>query len=281
MKSSSPSPEIARFIAKILAHRATPISEIPQVVEAVQRGLEMLQAPAAASVPAAVDESYFGETYTVDAFDNTSPAEIAAEAAEALTPKRRRGRPRKEILPFAPAAEPARAAPVLAPRLMRRAEVAASEGGWRSAADTTAAAPADNVLRAPKAALRGVVKWFDARTKSGALRLPGYGDEIAVDADALDRAGIPRLFKGQEIEASIAEDGQGRARLITLSLPGRPETETLLPHSSAPGSARRHAKPVVIELKRDALRRIAARVEAEQILGRPAGRRARHPIEPS
>jgi cold shock CspA family protein len=165
---------------------------------------------------------------------------------------------------------------------MRRAEVAASEGGWRSAADTTAAAaPSDNVLRAPKAALRGVVKWFDARTKSGALRLPGYGDEIAVDADALDRAGIPRLFKGQEIEASIAEDGQGRARLITLSLPGRPETETLLPHSSAPGSARRHAKPVVIELKRDALRRIAARVEAEQILGRPAGRRARHPIEPS
>ncbi|HEY0526809.1 MAG TPA: hypothetical protein VGD08_25680 [Stellaceae bacterium] len=277
MKSSSPSPEIARFIAKILAHRATPISEIPQVVEAVQRGLEMLQAPAAAAVPAVVDESY-----TVDAFDNTSLAEIAAEAAEALTPKRRRGRPRKEILPFAPAAEPARAAPVLAPRLMRRAEVAASEGGWRSAADTTAAAaPSDNVLRAPKAALRGVVKWFDARTKSGALRLPGYGDEIAVDADALDRAGIPRLFKGQEIEASIAEDGQGRARLITLSLPGRPETETLLPHSSAPGSARRHAKPVVIELKRDALRRIAARVEAEQILGRPAGRRARHPIEPS
>jgi cold shock CspA family protein len=269
MKSSSPSPEIARFIARILAHRTTPIGEIPQVVEAVRRGLEMLQAPAAATAPA-----------TVDALNDAATADAAADALAPLTVKRRRGRPRKEVLPFAPAAEPARAAPVLAPRLMRRAEVAASEGGWRSATDTTAAA-AGHVLRAPKAALRGVVKWFDSRTKSGALRLPGYGDEIAVDADALDRAGIPRLFKGQEIEASIAEDEQGRARLITLSLPGRPETETLLPHSSAPGSARRHAKPVVIELKRDALRRIAARVEAEQILGRPAGRRARHPVEPS
>jgi cold shock CspA family protein len=278
MKASSPSPEIARFIARILAHRTTPIGEIPQVVEAVQRGLELAQAPEEAAVPAATDG--FDR---VDALDTTSAVEIAAPDADALVPltaKRRRGRPRKEILPFAPAAEPARAAPVLAPRLMRRAEVAASEGGWRSAADP-APAPVDRAVRAPKAALRGVVKWFDSRTKSGALRLPGYGDDVAVDADALDRAGIPRLFKGQEIEASIAEDEQGRARLITLSLPGRPETETLLPHSSARGSARRHAKPVVIELKRDALRRIAARVEAEQILGRPAGRRARHPVEPS
>src|SRR5690349_6658933 len=114
MKSSSPSPEIARFIARILAHRTTPIGEIPQVVEAVQRGLEMLQAPATGSSSAAVDT-----------LEGVTATDAAADPLVPLTAKRRRGRPRKEILPFAPVAEPARAAPVLAPRLMRRADVAA------------------------------------------------------------------------------------------------------------------------------------------------------------
>jgi cold shock CspA family protein len=122
-----------------------------------------------------------------------------------------------------------------------------------------------------RAALRGIVKWYDPRTRTGAVRLPGYSGDIAVGPDALERAGIPRLFKGQEIEASVSAAG-GQVSLVTLSLPGRPETDTA---GGGPlGSARRNARPVVIELKKDALRRVAARVEAEQLLGptpRPPG----------
>jgi cold shock CspA family protein len=135
---------------------------------------------------------------------------------------------------------------------MRRAEV------------TSAAASGTEMARpAAKAALRAIVKWFDPRHRTGALRVPGYGGDVAVDADALERAGIARLFKGQEVEASVV-GGEGSVRLVALSLPGRPESDA----GGPVGSARRHAKPVVIELKRDALRRVAARVEAEQLLGR-------------
>jgi cold shock CspA family protein len=110
--------------------------------------------------------------------------------------------------------------------------------------------------------LRGIVKWYDPKTRIGSLRLPGH-DDVAVDADALDRAGVPRLFKGQEIEASIVVEAAGAVRLLAVSLPGRPESEPL----GAIGGARRNQKPVVIEMKRDALRRVGARLEAEQILG--------------
>jgi cold shock CspA family protein len=188
-----------------------------------------------------------------------SPPDPAAMEipAEAVQPVRRgRGRPRKQPLSVAVAAPPA------PPRLMRRAEV-----------QRRVEAPVLRPLVAPKAAVRGIVKWYDARTRRGALRLPGYGDDIAVDADALERAGIPRLYKGQEIEASVAPSQGSGPRLITLSLPGRPETETLLPHGSAKGAPRRNARPVIIELKRDALRRVGARIEAEHILGGSEPRR--------
>ena len=52
-------------------------------------------------------------------------------------------------------------------------------------------------------------------------------------------------------------------------LPGRAEPANTL--FGAKELGRRRAKPVVIELKRDALRRVAARVEAEHLLGAHAG----------
>jgi cold shock CspA family protein len=116
--------------------------------------------------------------------------------------------------------------------------------------------------------VRGIVKWFDPRTRRGALRLPGFADEIQVEAGALEAAGIARLFKGQEIEASLAHEA-GDTRLLALALPGRAPVPNAVFAGSTPG--RRHAKPVVIELKRDALRRVAARVEAEHLLGAHAG----------
>jgi cold shock CspA family protein len=140
------------------------------------------------------------------------------------------------------------------PRLMRRSEVPAATPAFGDSAYNS------------QSTLRGIVKWFDPRSRRGALRLPGFSTEVSVDGGALERAGIARLFKGQEIEASVAID-QGQPTLIALSLPGR-----AAPNDQPFGgkhAVRRHAKPVVIELKRDALRRVAARVEAEQLLGVP------------
>jgi cold shock CspA family protein len=224
---TAPLPETVRLIARILKARPTDQEEVPSLITAVQRTIEQLNgAPRPVALePAAVD---------------------AIEPPEA----RRRGRRRRE----APA--PAEAPPpvIAAPQLIRRAAAPAPENPTPFASSATA-----------RTGLRGVVKWYDPRTRSGALRLPGH-DDVAVDADAVERAGIPRLFKGQEIEASIVVEPGGAARLLAMSLPGRPETEIALGGSVASG--RRHGRQVVIEMKRDALRRVGARLEAEQLLGR-------------
>jgi cold shock CspA family protein len=138
------------------------------------------------------------------------------------------------------------------PQLMRRADVA-------PVAESSPLEP-----RPQTGTLRGVVRWFDLNTRQGTLRLPGFGDEVTIDGAALERAGISRLYKGQEIEATVADEG-GSVRLVSLSLPGRVDAPA---HGLfRAGSARRNAKPVIVEMKRDAMRRTAARIEAEQILG--------------
>jgi cold shock CspA family protein len=139
------------------------------------------------------------------------------------------------------------------PQLMRRAEVApASEpatiGTWAIKGGT----------------LRGIVRWFDLSTRQGTLRLPGFGDEVAIDATVLERAGISRLYKGQEIEATVATEND-RVRLVELALPGRAEPGAHGVFKA--GTARRNARPVIVELKRDAMRRTASRIEAEHVLG--------------
>jgi cold shock CspA family protein len=224
----TPLPETARFIAKVLAARKTPTQEIPALIAMVHEGVTGLLEPPRQAVVAALAPSL--------------PPPLRVKRAYV----RRAG-----LLP----AEPAIPAPPPTPRLMRRADVAVVK-------------PAEPQMARPttRAALRGLVKWYDPRARAGALRLPGYAGDVAVGPDALDRAGIPRLFKGQEIEASVTES-DGEVHLVTLSLPGRPETD---PFGGGPlGARRRDAKPVVIEMKRDGLRRVAARVEAEQLLGVP------------
>jgi cold shock CspA family protein len=109
--------------------------------------------------------------------------------------------------------------------------------------------------------VRGVVKWFDPKSGKGALRLPGIGD-IGFEARVMAESGISRLFKGQEVEATLAHEG-GAAQVQRLALPGSVPSAPI-----AAGTVRsRHAKPVLVELKREALRRAAARAEAEQVLG--------------
>jgi cold shock CspA family protein len=230
--TSASAPQTVHFIAKILAVRETPQEEIPALIAAVHRGIAGLSAPAPPPAPA-----------------------VATEAAAAeRTPRARRPRAARPVFQD-PGPAPAPAAAV-APRLMRRAEVAAKP----------AESPVLERRPTTRAALRGIVKWYDPRSRSGAVRLPGYSGDIAVSPEALDRAGIPRLFKGQEIEASVTETA-GVVSLLTLSLPGRPETDTI--GGGLLGAPRRNARPVVIEMKRDGLRRVAARVEAEQLLGAP------------
>jgi cold shock CspA family protein len=225
--TKAPLPETVRLIARILKARPTDQEEVPNLITAVRRTIEQL---------------------------NGAPRLVALEPApvDALEPPEARPRGRRRREAPAPAETPP---PVVAtPQLIRRTAAPAPENPTPFAPSAT-----------PRAGLRGVVKWYDPRTRSGALRLPGH-DDVAVDADAVERAGIPRLFKGQEVEASIVVDPSGAVRLLTMSLPGRPETEIALGGSIASG--RRQSRHVVIEMKRDALRRVGARLEAEQLLGR-------------
>jgi hypothetical protein len=229
MTDNAPLLETARLVARILGARQTTQEEVPHLIGSVSRALGTLAgAPPVQDV--LVEES------------STVPHDVEPAAA----PRQRRARTRPV---FAPAAEPAPVA--LAPKLMRRADMAMAADKPEQTAKT-------------RTGLRGIGKWYDPKTRIGSLRLPGP-DDIAVDADALDRAAVPRLFKGQEIEASVVVEPDGTARLLAVSLPGRPETEP----SGTIGPTRRQQRPVVIEMKRDALRRVGARLEAEHILGGP------------
>jgi cold shock CspA family protein len=212
----------ARLAAKVLAHRQTSREEVGDLIRTVHGALRRL---IEAPEPVA------------------AVAPRLTSAASAPVPRRVR-RPREAV----PAPEAAPALPPPAPKLVRRADVAV-------AAPTVAApAPVHGMVR-------GVVRWFDPKSGKGALRLPGLGD-VGFEARLLADSGITRLFKGQEIEATLA-DGGGMPQLQRLALPGAGASS---PRSGGMVKSR-HAKPIVVELKREALRRAAARAEAEQVLG--------------
>ena len=221
----------ARLIAKVLAHRQTPKEEVAGVIRSVHGALSQLRERDVVVVPPAI------------------------EADEPLAaPVRQRKRRQPEATEAAPPEEAAPAAPPPAPKLVRRAEVVAAPP----------AAPALPPLApAPHGAVRGVVKWFDPRAGKGALRLPGFSGDVLFDARILAESGIARLFKGQEIEATIT-GGDGRPPQVQrITLPGSVAASPIgagVVHS-------RRAKPVLVELKREALRRAAARAEAEHLLG--------------
>jgi cold shock CspA family protein len=216
----------ARIIAKLLSSRPTHQHEIPDLIEGVHTALAQL-----------------GESR------EPAAAEISTAPDKGEAPGRRR---RHRAASIEPATEAA--APPPAPKLLRRAEVVAP--------GTSEVSP----LLAPRGAVRGIVKWFDAQNRRGALRLPGCGGDVPVNAATLAEAGIARLYKGQEIEATL-EGPPETPRLLRVALPGGAGP------TATPGIVRgRHAKPVVVELKREGVRRAAARAEAEQLLRPPRPR---------
>jgi cold shock CspA family protein len=223
--------DAARFIAKLLAKRHTPIEEVPEIIANVHRALSELR-----SAP------------------QETPVAIAPTRAPRPTPQKVARRvPRT---PPAAAPEPEMKPPQ--PTLLRRAEVIT----------VAPVAPAPTFTATPpNGSVRGVVQWFDSRTGQGTLRLPGQSHDVPVDTALLGTFGIQRLFKGQEIDATL--EGSGNPPKITaLQLVNAPAATPV-----SGGMVRdRHAKPVVVELKREALSRSAARAEAELLL-RP--RRAR------
>lgn len=216
----------AHLVAKLLAQRPTPQDEVASLIRNVHGALTRLDGDAEEAVPTAPPRR------AAPRRPRPSPAP-AAQEAEAQTTE--------------PAVQPA------APKLVRRAEVA-----------SVPAVPATpSLVPAPNGKVHGVVKWFDPRSGKGALRLQGVGD-LPIEARHLAESGIARLFKGQEVEATLA--GGPQAPLLQhLSLPG-----TVAPTPLSGGMVRsRRAKTVLVELKRESLRRAAARTEAEQLLRRP------------
>ncbi len=247
--------EAARVVAKLLANRHTPIAEIPDLIENVERALKSLDSNAGKSIRKEPEKE-----------------RDARETASAPLPrvKRANSRTRAETHRVAPVAEH-QAAEKLAeppapapqeirpaqPTLLRRAEVIHV---------APVAPPPPPPLVPTNGMVRGVVQWFDTRTSRGTLRLQGLSSDLPIDGDTLAASGLTRLFKGQEIEATL--DGEETPKIAALRL------LNLSPNSPAMGGMvrDRHAKQVVVELKREALSRAAARAEAELLL---PSRRAR------
>jgi len=229
--SNSLQASVAHMVAKLVARRATTIAEVPKLIDSVAVALAALGEPVAAPVAAAKEIA--------------APARAprAASAPRRRAPAVAAPTPEAESLPAPPQ-----------PRLGRRAEIAAEP----------APAPSAVSLMRP-GMVRGVVKWFDPRARRGALRLPGCSDEVIVEQPLLDEMAIQRLYKGQEVEATLSEESV--PRVVRLVLPGGAW------QVAASGGVvhNRHARPVLVELKREALKRVAARAEAELVLGRRGG----------
>lgn len=224
--SNSLQASVARIVASVVSRRPTEIAEIPHLVKGVAAALAALDRP-----------------------------EVPQHEAEALAaspvPRHARRQRMPAPAPMAPAAVEHHAPP---PRLLRRADVAAE------------AAPLSHPTSALRpGTVRGIVKWFDPRTRRAALRLTGCSDEIVVEPNLLDEMSIQRLYKGQEVEATLSDETA--PRVVRLILPGGAW------QVAASGGVvhNRHARPVLVELKREALKRVAARAEAELVLGRRGG----------
>ncbi|HXQ49509.1 MAG TPA: hypothetical protein VN802_00315 [Stellaceae bacterium] len=214
---------VAHIVAQLVARRSTRPEEVPALMRSVEDALAALAEPPPAP--------------------ETAPP--SHETPPPRAPRARRTR--------APAELPEIEAPAPAPqpRLLRRAEVVT--------------APPRDEAEAPRAApsgvLRGVVKWFDQRTRRGALRLQGCSGDVAVEPAFLDEMAISRLYKGQEVEATLSAEAAPRLMRLVVSGGGWQVQPT-------GGIVRnRQSKPVVVELKRETMRRAAARAEAENLLG--------------
>ena len=231
--------DAARVIAKLLASRQTPLNEVPQLIENVERALSTLDAQAPVSTKVSAPPTF--ETKSAPRKKRVAAIAVARE-------------PRVASPPAAESVEPK----IAPPTLLRRAEVI----------HVAPVAPSAPVF-APSAnnGVRGVVQWFDTRTNRGTLRLQGLSSDLPIDGDTLAACGLSRLFKGQEVEATL--DGSDESpKIASLRLANLSSNSPVIG-----GTVRdRHAKQVVVELKREALSRAAARAEAELLL---PSRRAR------
>ncbi|HUZ71822.1 MAG TPA: hypothetical protein VMU87_02445 [Stellaceae bacterium] len=220
---------VAQVVAALVSRRTTKSEELSELMQCVHRALQDLDQ---AAEPPSIAPVY--------------EAEVGIEPHRS-TPRRRR----VAIAVHPPEVEEVEAAAAPAPRLLRRADV------------VPASAPSEPLMLTapPTGTLRGIVKWFDLRTRRAALQLPGISGDVLIESALLDQMGIPRLYRGQEVEATLAAGEI--PRVVRLALPGG-----AWQINAAGGIVHgRQAKPVVVELKREALRRVAARAEAELVLG--------------
>jgi hypothetical protein len=237
-RAGVPLPLVARMVARLVGGQETAASDIPALVATVSAALEQILYPARPAAVAAADEA------------------APVRAARQRRPRRQGGpgRPPKVETP-----EPIEApAPPPMQRLVRRAEAVLGAPAIEPAA---LAPPAAGMVK-------GVVRWFDPARQTGGLRLTGLPEDVAVEPAVFIAAGVTRLFKGQEIEAQV-ERREGRVRVTALRVPGGPTTA---PTASGAIAAMGGRKPrmVIVEKKRDAMKRVGARTEAEHLLG-PAG----------
>jgi cold shock CspA family protein len=240
-KTGAPLPLIAHMVARFVGSQEIPANEIPALVQTVSAALAQIFDPAPIKAP--VEMPYASGPLI---------ARRQRRARRAST-GRKPGRPRKVAVPE-PVAAPT---PPPAPRLVRRAEAVASA----PAPEFSALAPQ------PSSMLRGVVRWFDPARQSGGLRLTGIPEDVPVEPAVFTAAGVTRLFKGQEVEAQVSR-ADGRVRVTALRIPGGPAAT---PSASGPIAAMGGRRPrmVIVEKKRDGLKRVAARTEAEHLLGTP------------
>jgi len=232
---------VASMVARILGGKGLPASEVPALIDTVRTAVSRIL-----NTPVAVLESPAEE-----ASPEAPRARIGRGRPRGST-NRKPGRPRKTI-PAAPIEAPA---PPPAPRLVRRAE-----------AVTVPTAAAEPVLleTPPSAAVRGVVRWFDPARQAGGLRLTGVPEDVPVEPSVFAAAGVTRLFKGQEVEAELSRTN-GRVRVTALRIPGGP-ARVQSPSGPIAALGGRRPRVVIVEKKRDALKRVAARSEAEHLLG--------------
>jgi|SRR5579859_5133062 len=264
MTASSPSPETIRFIARILAAQPTAVTDVAETIANIVRTVDNLTAPVAPSDSAPVAKARTARAAPPHEVAVTETAPIPKTIV--LKPRGERAvaaRPRRRIADEVVVESEIEVAPVPAaqPRLLRRAEIVQPEPD--AAAALQPARPAGGPVR-------GVVKWFDGKTGKGALRLTGVSGDVALERAVLEQSAIKRLYKDQEIEATIQDLGRGRVSLLSLSLPGRGPSGAasgLFGGNKGTTNVQRQARSIMVEVKRDGVRATSAREEAEQVLG--------------
>jgi cold shock CspA family protein len=248
------SAETILFVGRILGARATPPAEIASVISAIADGIAAIRsgtaiAPPKVALPKAAVESAFVPP----------PAVLRLPPAPVRVKQMRQKRRVPVASPVLVVAEPEPEAEIVVPppKLLRRAQMPTVESPPHMPVSPT---------RDGDRAVRGVVKWFDSKAAKGALRLTGIAGDVPLDSHILQSSSIRRLYKDQEIEATIEQSGD-RVRLLDLKIPGRSAPTLSLSAGAVTGLVRRQPRQVTVEVKRDGNRQRQARAEAEQLLG--------------